>query len=204
LDTTDASGLGSTWAVGAKALVCIDMQHDFVEPAAPAAVAEATSCVPAIARAAHAVRKHGVAIWVNRAYAPDGSNVERSRLAKWSLAPFAVAGTPGAAMVPGLGVEDGDIEIIKPSFSAFLRTELHRVLSRKGIEEVVLCGVDLARCVRATAADALSLGYGVTVLSDATATRSQAAKAANLEDLVDLGAVVRTSAEVARDEARRR
>jgi nicotinamidase-related amidase len=137
---------------------------------------------------------------VNRAYAPDGSNVERSRLAKWSAAPFVVAGTPGAAMVPGLGVEAEDTQIIKPSFSAFLKTDLDELLSQKGIEEVVLCGVDLARCVRATAADALSLGYAVTVLSDATATRSQAAKAANLEDLVDLGALVTTSIEFAGEE----
>ena len=115
------------------------------------------------------------------------------------LAPFVVSGTPGAAMVPGLGVEAGDIEIVKPSFSAFLGTDLDQVLSHKGIEQVVLCGVDLARCVRATAGDALSLGYQVTVLCDATATRSQAAKAANLEDLLDLGALIATRPDLEHD-----
>jgi nicotinamidase-related amidase len=188
---------GSAEARRAMALVCIDMQRDFVEPDAPAAVAEATNCVPAIARAAQAVRERGVVIWVNRAYARDGSNVERSRLAKWSLAPFVVAGSPGAEMAGGLVVEAADIEIVKPSFSAFFGTDLDEVLSGKGIDEVVLCGVDLARCVRASAVDALSLGYAVTVLSDATATRSQSAKAANLEDLVDLGAMVTMSLDLA-------
>jgi nicotinamidase-related amidase len=201
LDTSEpVVGVQTTRVAATTALVCVDMQRDFVEPGAPAAVTGATRCVPAIARAARAIRERGSVVWVNRAYAPDGSNVERSRLAKWSLAPFVVAGSPGAEMVAGLGVEADDIEMLKPSFSAFLQTDLDEVLSSKQIEQVVLCGVDLARCVRASAADALSLGYMVTVLSDGTATRSDAAKAANLEDLVDLGALVTTSAALDVDE----
>jgi nicotinamidase-related amidase len=159
------------------------------------------SAVAAIESAARAVRERGIVVWVTRAYAPDGSNVEPSRLPNWALAPFVVAGSPGAEMVPGLGVAAEDFQLIKPSFSAFFCTDLDQVLSRAGIEEVVLCGVDLGRCVRASAVDALSLGYSVTVLADATSTRSQAAKTANLEDLADLGAVVATSAELAAQRA---
>lgn len=186
-------------AAALTALICIDMQHDFVNPTAPAAVAGAVDCVSAIERAARAIRERGVVIWMNRAYEPDGSNVERSRLPKWRRAPFVVSGTAGAEMVPELGVAHGDIKMIKPSYSAFFGTDLEQVLTSNGIEHVVLCGVDLARCVRASAVDALSRSYLVTVLADGTSTRSESAKTANLEDLVDLGAVVVTSAALAND-----
>jgi nicotinamidase-related amidase len=198
LDTVDAMMiLPETEPAGwSKALICIDMQRDFVEPGAPAAVSGATACIAAVERAASALRQErGIVIWVTRSYEADGSNVEPSRLARWRSAPFVVAGSPGAELVPGLGAAPEDVAIVKPSYSAFFGTDLDGLLSGAGVEELVLCGVDLARCVRATAVDGLSRGYSVTVLADASATRSDAAKRSNLDDLGDLGAVVLSSEE---------
>ena len=42
------------------------------------------------------------------------------------------------------------------------------------MKRVVLCGVQTPNCIRATAVDALGLDYGVQVLSDATASKSEA------------------------------
>ena len=65
-------------------------------------------------------------------------------------------------------------------------------LSRKGsqhsarvcrwrTEHLVLCGVQTPNCIRTCAFDAISLDYDVTVLSDATASQSDAIQAANLQ-----------------------
>ncbi len=52
---------------------------------------------------------------------------------------------------------------------------------RLAIQTVVLCGVQTPNCIRATAVDALGLDYRVTVLSDATASKSKEVQDGNLE-----------------------
>jgi len=55
---------------------------------------------------------------------------------------------------------------------------------RMGVQHVVIVGVQTPNCIRGTAWDALALDYPrVTVLADATASRSEAVQAANLEDM---------------------
>jgi nicotinamidase-related amidase len=49
------------------------------------------------------------------------------------------------------------------------------------VDSVVLCGVQTPNCIRATAVDALGLDYGVVVLGDATASKSDAVQENNLE-----------------------
>ena len=53
-----------------------------------------------------------------------------------------------------------------------------------GVERVVICGVQTPNCIRGTAWDAIALDYlQVTVLSDATASASEAVQQANLYDM---------------------
>lgn len=62
------------------ALIMIDMQNGFIDPASSLCVAGAAATVPACARALHAARSAGMAVFhVRRAYAPDGSDVEPVR-----------------------------------------------------------------------------------------------------------------------------
>jgi nicotinamidase-related amidase len=177
---------------GVEALIVVDMQVDFVTPGRPAAVPDAEACVAPIAGAAAAVRAAGgPVVWVRREYAPDGGDVERTRLQAWRDRPFVVAGSEGAALVPGLDPEPDDLQVVKRRWSAFFATPLDLLLRRRGVGRVLVAGVDLARCVRATVVDAIAHDYVPAVLADGVATRSVAAKAANLEDLADLGVEVR-------------
>jgi nicotinamidase-related amidase len=179
-------------ATPVEALLVVDMQVDFVRPGRPAAVAGAEACIAPIALAAQATRRSGgPVVWVSRGYAPDGSDVERSRRPDWLRAPFVVRGTEGADLVDGLGVEPEDLQVPKARWSAFFGTDLHRGLRERDVERVLVAGVDLARCVRATVSDAIGLDYLTAVLADGVATRSPQAKAANLDDLADLGAEIR-------------
>jgi nicotinamidase-related amidase len=173
------------------ALVVVDMQVDFVEPGRPGAVSGAPDCVAPIAAAAQAVRDAGGTVaWIRREYAADGSDVERSRLLSWQRAPFCVAGTDGIALIDGLVVQPGDIELVKSRWSAFFATDLAARLRQRRAQRVVIAGVDLARCVRATVMDAISHDFDVAVLAAGTSTRSPAALEANFSDLADIGVPV--------------
>jgi nicotinamidase-related amidase len=170
------------------AFVIIDMQHDFVVPGAPAAVPDAPACVEPISRFADACRSgDGTVVWVTRSYAADGSDVERSRRERFLRLPFVVDGTPGAELVDGLTPDPADLSVVKKRWSAFFGTALAETLEQRGIDRVVLAGVDLSRCVRATVMDAISLDLTTDVFVPGVATRTPEALNANLSDFEDLG-----------------
>jgi nicotinamidase-related amidase len=175
-----------------EAFVVVDMQVDFVTPGQPAAVPGAEGCVAPIVAAAEGTRAAGgPVVWVRRLYAPDGSDVEATRLARWRERPFCVPDTDGAELAPGLEPASGDLSLTKSRWSAFFATPLDLMLRRLGVDRVLVAGVDLSRCIRATAVDAVSLDYGTAVLADGVSSRSDDAKAANLADLADLGVEIR-------------
>ena len=93
-----------------------------------------------------------------------------------------VAGTWGAAFHPGLEVlgpavrkgangEDGysGFTMRDPATGETIATELESLLRVRAIERVRICGLATDYCVKATALDAVRLGFGTTVLADAIA-----------------------------------
>ncbi|KXZ55555.1 hypothetical protein GPECTOR_2g1104 [Gonium pectorale] len=135
-------------------------------------------------------------IWVIREHDASGVDVEytRAHLFKDGGAGSTVPGTKGAELVEGLEVRQGELVIVKKRFSAFLHTHLDLVLRRLRIRRVALCGVQTPNCVRATAVDALGHDYETVVLSDATASKSEAVQEANLEDMRCMGIATPTVA----------
>jgi len=173
------------------ALLVIDMQNDFVEPGSPRQVPGAKEIVPAIATAVGRMRAQGdLIVWACRTHSADGSNVEAARRPQFLKNPYAVSGTRGAEIVDGLEPSTEDLSLVKPSYSAFFRTDLDLKLREAGVSKIVGCGVDLSRCVRATLVEAVSLGYECTVLAPAVASRDDQALNANLADLADLDIIV--------------
>jgi nicotinamidase-related amidase len=64
----------------------------------------------------------------------------------------------------------GEPQLTKTSHNAFTTTNLHQLLTRRGITEVILCGMRTEQCVETTARLAFDLGYQVTFVTEATAT----------------------------------
>ena len=63
-----------------SALLVIDMQNGFLSPRSPLFIAGAPATVPACARVIARCREKGVpVVFVTRAYAADGSDVEKRR-----------------------------------------------------------------------------------------------------------------------------
>lgn len=165
------------------------MQNDFCLPGAPLAVGGAMAVVPRVIEAVEACRRLALpVVWVVRGHHPTGVDVERVRAGHFANGSGAlVTGTPGAALVEGLQPLPHEPVVVKQRWSAFFATPLDLVLRRLGVDRLVLAGVQTPNCIRATAYDAVSLDYQVTVLADATASSSADIQAQNLRDLRAIG-----------------
>lgn len=179
---------------GRQALLCVDMQNDFCLPESPLNVAGAMKCLPRVHNAINIARNKKIPIiWVIREHHPSGTDVERFRSEMFSNGTGAtVKGTRGADLVDGLEIRDEDYVISKKRFSAFMFTHLESLLRRLGVDHVVISGVQTPNCIRATAMDAIALDFPkVTVLSDATASASDAVQEANLFDMANVGVAIK-------------
>lgn len=87
-------------------------------------------------------------------------------------------GSAAWQLAHGLEVAPGDIRVRKTTPDAFLRTELQALLSRLGVDRVVVCGMHSEFCVDTTARKALALGYPVWLVADAHTSAGNAALSA--------------------------
>jgi nicotinamidase-related amidase len=73
-------------------------------------------------------------------------------------------------LMDGLVAKDGEPTVHKTSHNAFTTTNLHQLLTARGIREVTVCGIRTEQCCETTARVASDLGFGVVFAIDATAT----------------------------------
>lgn len=184
-----------------SALLVIDMQNGFLNPASPLFIAGAPATVGACAKVIKACRKNGTPVFfVTREYYTDGSNVEHTRYDAWMKGgkPLS-AGCPeniSTAMPAEFGRDETDYHLIKPRYSAFFATGLDMILRRKGIGHVILAGTTTPNCIRTTCYDAICLDYSVTVLSDCTSSVTEEIQQSNLRDMANIGAKIICSDEL--------
>lgn len=187
--------------MGKSALLVIDMQNGFLNPASPLFIAGAPATVSACAEAIAFCRKAGIPVFfVTREYLADGSNVEHTRYEAWlkggkPLSP-GCAEDISTAMPVEFGREAEDYQVLKPRYSAFFATELDMILRRKEIRHVILAGTTTPNCIRTTCYDAICLDYAVTVLSDCTSSATEEIQNSNLRDMQNVGAKILTVKEL--------
>jgi nicotinamidase-related amidase len=83
-------------------------------------------------------------------------------------------GTQGWRLAEGLQVAQTDILIAKTATDSFHNTELLAVLQGRGIEHLIICGLQSEFCVDTTTRRALGLGYPVSLISDGHSTQDNA------------------------------
>jgi nicotinamidase-related amidase len=79
--------------------------------------------------------------------------------------------------------EPGDIVITKQRASVFFGTPLIAHLAQLGVRSLIVCGESTSGCVRATAVDAYSYGFHVTMVEECCFDRNIVSHKANLFDL---------------------
>jgi len=70
-------------------------------------------------------------------------------------------------VVPEAGMLPGDALVTKRHHGAFARTELETLLTSRGVETVVICGVSTSIGVETTARQGTGLGFAFVVVDDA-------------------------------------
>jgi nicotinamidase/pyrazinamidase len=161
------------------ALIVVDVQNDFADPAGGLSVAGGDAIVP-IVNAEIASASDGGAFVV---YTQDWHPASTPHFAKdggiWPV--HCVAGTWGAELHPdlvevvggrvrkGVNGEDGysGFTMRDAQTGETIPTELEELLRARDIERVVVCGLATDYCVKATAIDAAALGFETSLLPDA-------------------------------------
>ncbi len=130
------------------ALLVIDLLHDFMDPQGALYCGDdARRILPQVDMLLEEHRRRGsLIVFVADCHDPDDSEFAL-------FPPHCVAGTPGAAMLPGLQAQPGEKLVYKQRYSAFYGTELESLLRRAGVKEVHLCGVCTSICVMDTCSD---------------------------------------------------
>src|SRR5438128_4855516 len=186
------------------ALLIIDMQNDMAHTDGRAFMPDAAHKIEPMAAILDAFREaREPVIHVVRSYRPDTWDVERFRSPAFQAGRgFLVENTWGQREVDRLAPEAGEPVVVKQRFSAFAFTELDLLLRRAGVTKIVVVGVNLPNCPRATMYDAVGLDYDVVAVADALDAGSDETQRINLQDLAAIGVRVATADEVIREIAR--
>ncbi len=161
------------------ALLVIDMLEDFVRPGAPLEVPDNRKILPALRRRIARARKEGELV----VYVCDTHRKNDPEFSRMGWPPHGVAGTPGAAVVPEVSPEPGDVVVEKKSYSGFHRTTLASVLRRHGIRSLTLSGCVTNICILYIAYEAVVRGYEVAVDENLVAGLDAASHAFALEQM---------------------
>jgi nicotinamidase/pyrazinamidase len=164
------------------ALIVVDVQNDFADPAGSLSVAGGEAIVPIVDREIAAANEAGAAVVATQDWHPESTPHFAKDGGIWPV--HCVRDTWGAALHPGLHLPDSAAVVRKgtngedgysgfsmrdPTTSETVPTPLHVLLQEAGVRRVVITGLATDYCVQATALDALRLGYQAAVLTDAVA-----------------------------------
>jgi len=159
------------------ALIVVDVQNDFAHPEGSLFVSGGDSVPARVNDEIEKAQQAGALI----VYTQDWHPADTKHFEQWP--PHCIANTWGADFHIDLDVvtdeivrkgihpdEDGYSGFSVLTLDDVVKTELDDILSERGIEHVVVVGIALDVCVKETVFDAISLGYGTTVILDATAS----------------------------------
>jgi len=165
------------------ALVVVDVQNDFADPAGSLSVNGGDAVVPVINREIEMATSAGALVVATQDWHPDSTPHFAKDGGIWPV--HCVGDTWGARLHPDLALPDDAPRVHKgangedgysgftmrdPTSGAEIPTELDALLRERGTKRVVVVGLATDYCVSATALDAARLGYTTAVLTDAIAS----------------------------------
>src|ERR1700760_1125942 len=168
------------------ALLIIDMQRDFMEPGGFGEtlgndVSQLARAVKPIAAVLEAARGQGMLVVHTReGHLPDLSDAPPAKVERGApslrigdpgpMGRILIRGEAGHDIIPALYPLDSEIVIDKPGKGAFYATELTDVLTKYGIENLLVCGVTTEVCVNTSVREANDRGYRCVVIADGCAS----------------------------------
>ena len=165
----------------ASALLVVDMQMFFLDPASPTYTCGGPAALPAIKRLAAAFRAAGrPVIFTQHVHHPNGSDLG---IMGWWWEGRCLEGSEAGEIHPELRPLPGEKVVTKHRYSAFYNTDLETVLRCLKIEDLVVSGVMTNLCCESTARDAYFRDYRVFIPADGTGTITEEMHLASLLNL---------------------
>ena len=164
------------------ALLVVDVQNDFADPAGSLSVRGGDAIVPVVDHEVREAEALGALVVATQDWHPEHTPHFAVDGGIWPV--HCVADTWGAALHPALTIPEGAPRIRKGAngedgYSGFtmrdpltgetIPTELEELLREADVDRVVVVGLATDYCVKATALDARRLGFETAVLADAIA-----------------------------------
>jgi len=164
------------------ALIVVDVQNDFADPAGSLRVAGGDAIIATVNHEIDLARNNGAIVVATQDWHPAVTPHFAKDGGTWPV--HCVADSWGAELHPALALPDDAPRIRKGAngedgYSGFTMrdpidgqttaTGLEALLRQAGIERVVVVGLATDYCVKATALDAMRLGFDTHVLVDAVA-----------------------------------
>ena len=160
------------------ALIVVDVQNDFADPAGSLYVKTGEEVVPLINEEVARALASGAKVFHTQDWHPESTPHFAKDGGIWPV--HCVQGTWGAELHPDLVVggpivrkgsngEDGysGFSMRDPVSGETVPTPLADLLGEAGVTNVVVCGLATDYCVKATVLDSRERGYPVTVLGNA-------------------------------------
>ncbi len=165
------------------ALVIIDMNNGFTDPASPL-VCELDDTIEAIRKLLEAARRAELpVIYTTVSYGEGDKVAAKAFIDKVPVLLTLAAGSRWVEIDERIAPRPNEPVLNKLFASAFFGTPFASLLASHGCDSVIVTGASTSGCVRATAVDVLQYGYRPVVPREAVGDRNPAAHEAALYDI---------------------
>jgi nicotinamidase-related amidase len=166
---------------GKAALLLVDMQEFFLDPASPTFTCGGLAILPTVKRLLAAFRTAGrPVIYTRHVHSPDRSD---AGIMEWWWEGMCLEGTPESQVHAEILPLPHEKVILKHRYSAFYNTDLETVLRVLKIEDLVIAGIMTNMCCESTARDAYYRDYRVFFPADGTGSINEEMHVASLLNL---------------------
>ena len=164
-----------------SALLVIDMQKFFLDPASPSYTCGGPAILPNLKIVLGAFRQAGrPVIFTRHVHHPDRLD---AGIMEWWWEGMCLEGSPESEIHPDVSPQRDEKVIFKHRYSAFYNTDLETVLRCLKIEDLVIAGIMTNMCCESTARDAYYRDYRVFFPADATGSINEEMHLASLLNL---------------------
>ncbi|MGA9398424.1 MAG: isochorismatase family cysteine hydrolase [Anaerolineaceae bacterium] len=164
-----------------SALLVIDMQDFFLNPASPTFTCGGLAILPNIKKIIHTFREAGrPVIYTKHVHHPDRLD---AGIMGWWWQGMCLEGSPESEIHRDIAPKQNEKVILKHRYSAFYNTDLETVLRCLQVEDIVIAGIMTNMCCESTARDACYRDYRVFFLVDGTGSITEEMHLASLLNL---------------------
>lgn len=173
------------------ALLVIDMQRFFLDPASPAYTCGGSAIIPKLNGLINSFRAAGRPVIYTRHVHHPG--LLDAGIMEWWWEGMCLEGSPESEIHESIAPLTNEKTILKHRYSAFYNTDLETVLRCLKIEDLVISGVMTNMCCESTARDAYYRDYRVFFLADGTGSINEEMHLSSLLNLAYGFALVTTA-----------